>query len=314
MLISLTANPQGSCLGPLLFLAYINDISAYIPEKALNLYADDTAILAVGNDRDSLCSELQMYSHGLEDWCQHNKLVINTTKSKIMYFSPNMKLSIESLEVKLNNLPLEEVQSYKYLGFILDNQLNCRNMLNDTISKLNYTLRIFRRTRSSLTLKASIAVLKSKFLSYIDYICLFTYLLSKNDYKKIQTMQNCAIRCTFQLSKRTNVDSYHCKIKTLHVDNRRYLLLMIYMYKLTLDPDFCPNPGHSFNTRTSAKLNFNLARPVHSKFNKSHCYVGRKLWNDLSADDQNLPDVDSFKRRLKRRLLETELALYGLPG
>lgn len=205
------------------------------------------------------------------------------------------------------------VTSYKYLGYIIDDQLNCKQMLNDTLSKLNYVLKIFRRTCSSLTLKASIAVLKSKFLSYIDYISLFAYLLTKKDFKRLQTIQNSALRCVFGLSRCTNVDGLHCKIRSLHVENRRYMLLMLHMYRQTLTPNFCPAVAHSFNTRYSGKLNFHLERPVNSKFSKSHCYIGKKLWNDLPVENQNLSDIESFKRRLKQRLLESELALYGTP-
>lgn len=94
-------------------------------------------------------------------------------------------------------------------------------------------------------------------------------LASKKDYKKLQTIQNCALRCVFKLPKRSNVDSYHCKIRTLHVDNRRYLLLMMYMYRLTLARDFCPASSQALHTRSSVKLNFHLIRPKNSEFEKS---------------------------------------------
>lgn len=222
----------------------------------------------------------------------------------------HVRSASENLTVKLDGEPLDMVSHYKYLGYYIDDQLNCRKMLEDSLAKLNYILKTFGRTRPSLTLKASIAVFKSKFLSYIDYISLFKYMLSNNDFRKLQTIQNRALRCVFCLPKCSNVDNLHCRIRTLHVENRRYLLLMVYMFKLTLAPDFCPASNESLSTRSSGKLNFHLIRPWSNKFHKSHCYIGKKLWNELSSEDQNMSDVDSFKRRIKLRLFASEKALY----
>lgn len=61
--------PQGSCLGPLLFLVYINNITNYLPEDSLHLYADDTAVIATGHDRAILCAKLQSYTDKLKIWC-----------------------------------------------------------------------------------------------------------------------------------------------------------------------------------------------------------------------------------------------------
>lgn len=88
---------------------------------------------------------------------------------------------------------------------------------------------------------------------------------------------------------------------------------MMYMYKLTLAPDFCPATSQALSKRSSEKLNFHLVRPINSKFQKSHCYIGKKLWNELTASEQNAPDIDTFKRLLKARLLDSEMALYRLP-
>lgn len=79
--------PQGSCLGPLLFLVYINDI-AELPAESPNLYADDTAILAVADNIHSLNQKLQLLASDLSRWCLHEKLNINIGKSKTMHFAP----------------------------------------------------------------------------------------------------------------------------------------------------------------------------------------------------------------------------------
>lgn len=71
---------QGSCLGPLLFLAYINDIVDFIPKTELNLYEDNTAIIALENDMETLARTLQRFAAGIEKWSTQNKLNINIKK------------------------------------------------------------------------------------------------------------------------------------------------------------------------------------------------------------------------------------------
>lgn len=306
--------PQGSCLGPLLFLVYINDIAEYLPTESLNLYADDTAILAVADDIHSLNCKLQSLASDLSKWCLHNKLNINIGKSKTMHFAPSIQRSnssCNSLSISINNAHIEQVHHYKYLGFIIDDQLNCRKLVSNTVSKLNNILFTFRKIRPSLSLKASIAVLKAKFISYIDYISMFSYLLSKSDFKKLQVLQNHCIRITFCLPKRSNVEELHCKLKLLHLENRRYLFLMKYMFHQANHLISESRPALTgINTRSSLKRNFSIVRPLNNRYMKSHLHQGRLLWNALPLEMQRLPDINWFKRSLKQGLLEVEKALY----
>lgn len=136
-----------------------------------------------------------------------------------MHFKLNISNQTPLCPIYLAGFPLEVVSSYKYLGFIIDDRLNFKSMLSDTVSKLNNILYIFRKVCPALSLKASIAILKSKFISYIDYIWLFSYLLSKKDLKKLQVLQNSCIRCVYKLPRHANVDNHHCILKMLHVEN-----------------------------------------------------------------------------------------------
>lgn len=88
--------PQGSCLGPLLFLTYINDLTAYIPEEALYLYADDTAVVASSPSLVELNDKLQAFADGLQQWCLQGRLNINVGKSKVMLFGAQKTDSLQT--------------------------------------------------------------------------------------------------------------------------------------------------------------------------------------------------------------------------
>jgi len=81
--------PQGSILGPLLFLLYINDLPIHINEAKLVLYADDTNILVTGKNEEELCTRLFVVTKQLDGWLYKNGLLVNTIKTLAMSFHYN---------------------------------------------------------------------------------------------------------------------------------------------------------------------------------------------------------------------------------
>ncbi len=112
--------PQGSCLGPLLFFIYTNDLN-YLLENEVNpvLFADDTSIAYCCEDPAVLGVKLNCWLYKILDWCNYNKLALNNKKSKWMYFT-RRKDAIPSLYI--NGSEIERVNSFKYLGFQLDSK------------------------------------------------------------------------------------------------------------------------------------------------------------------------------------------------
>ena len=80
--------PQGSVLGPLLFLAYINDVELTISNTTPYMYADDLALHTTGKDLDRICMLLQTDTSAVGDWCQLNELTVNMDKTKVMWYYP----------------------------------------------------------------------------------------------------------------------------------------------------------------------------------------------------------------------------------
>ena len=121
--------PQGSVLGPLLFLIYINDMSQIFPDAKVYQYADDTVISISTDTQIKAMERMGQDLKSLETWCNMNKLTINTKKTKIMYFCTTNKtkqLTPNHNNYLYGNL-LQIVDSYKYLGVILDTNLNFKD-------------------------------------------------------------------------------------------------------------------------------------------------------------------------------------------
>ena len=88
--------PQGSILGPLLFLLFINDLPLSLQSKStyIDLYADDITIYYIGQDKDELEKQLQSSLDNLKMWCKENGMVLNTEKTKVMLIMSRQRRTI----------------------------------------------------------------------------------------------------------------------------------------------------------------------------------------------------------------------------
>ena len=117
--------PQGSTLGPLLFLLYVNDLPN-LTQTIPRLFLDNTCLTVHHLNLSNLQSELNLELIRLSEWCKFNKLTINPSKSQLLVISPRMNELVTDFDVLLNGITVPLSFSVKYLGVALDSQVNFR--------------------------------------------------------------------------------------------------------------------------------------------------------------------------------------------
>ena len=149
---------QGSILGPLLFIIFINDLSDYIKHASVTMYADDTLLYVSHESKEKIENDLNQDMQNLLSYFRKNELVINFKKGKTytMLFGTTKRLKTAGeIDVLYNNQRINFAETYKYLGNIVDHHLNFSENLEKSYKKASSRLRLLERMRSYLTSKAA---------------------------------------------------------------------------------------------------------------------------------------------------------------
>ena len=159
--------PQGSILGPLLFIIYIDSLLS-ISENIIS-YADDTAVICTGSTWEQVSADSTYLLNKIYSWMYSNKLALNILKTKYIAFANKSMLIPNNLQININSLTLERTFSIKYLGIIIDENLNWKIHINSTVKKLKYLLFVFARLRYILHKTQLISIYHALFHSIATY-------------------------------------------------------------------------------------------------------------------------------------------------
>jgi len=164
---------QGSVLGPLFFLLFINDLAYLLQGLSSKLFADDTTIYSSGPDLDSVVKDFQARIKPLSTWCSLNRLDINWSKTFVMFVTKE-RVSLPS-SVDLNGVSVSVVTEFKLLGVTLDNKLNFDKHISIVCRQINSKL--FSGVFSIWTHLSSFNSLKHLFFLILTIVCPFLYTL-----------------------------------------------------------------------------------------------------------------------------------------
>lgn len=159
--------PQGSVLGPKLFILYINDIFTISKMSKFMLFADGTNVFYSGNNYKNLIKMVNEELSIIKRWMDSNTFSINLNKTKVIIFGNQVKPSDES--VNIDGTQIESVQEYKFLGIIIDSKLTWKPHIRHTKTKIAKSLSIINSVKSLLDSNTLRILYCSLVLPYFSY-------------------------------------------------------------------------------------------------------------------------------------------------
>jgi hypothetical protein len=158
--------PQGSSLGPLLFLLYINDFYLCLSETSCGHFADDTFIIYNSKKSKTIETVINTELKAVIKWLRLNKLSLNASKTELIFFHSNRhKLDYDNIYIKFNGLRLIPVDFIKYLGMFIDKYLNWNKHIQELSTKLSRANGILSKLRYNASLDTCLQVYYALFFS-----------------------------------------------------------------------------------------------------------------------------------------------------
>ena len=314
--------PQGSILGPLLFLLYINDMPQSV-KCDLFLYADDSCLVFQHKNVKEIEKQLNEDFANLCDWFVENKLSIHfgEDKTKSILFATKMKVKkVDKLDITYKNIKIKQHSKVSYLGCILDETLNGESMALHVINKINSKIKFLYRKNNLLSPALRRLLCNALIQPHFDYAVSAWYPnLNKALKNKLQTAQNKCIRFCLLLGNRKHIGlSEFEKINWLNINDRFEQCLAVSAFKffnnkcpLYMSEIFVPTNSDRASTRNSYKK---LTQPFRKTMQGqgSISYIGPSVWNKLPENIKRSDSMNSFKHNVKKHYLKELTKQYNL--
>jgi hypothetical protein len=260
--------PQGSSLGPLLFILFINDIPLVNTESTSYIYVDDTTLTNSGPSTNSVRTQLQTGADNLTTWASENRMAIHPDKTKVMLIGTQKRLSniSEPLNISICGTTISQSSCEKFLGVHMDETLSWNKHISTFVKKYNTKLELVKRAKPYLTPDLLLVLHNSSAKPTLEYCCSVWGSCSKDALDHLASAQKRAARIILNADFTTPSLSLFKQLNIIPIDDtiRQHILLKTFNCLHEISPP-CFNmllekPKQHYSTRTLQNNNLCLPK------------------------------------------------------
>ena len=294
--------PQGSILGPLLFLIYINDIVRNI-NSSIRLFADDTSLYIIVENPIQAATLLNSDLSQIYTWASNWLVTFNPSKTESLLFSRKLFKPLHPT-LYMNQQDIITVESHKHLGLTFTNDLSWHEHLNNIKTKAWHRINVMRKLKFQLSRKSLQIIYFSFIRPLLEYADVVWDNCTQYEANELEKIQHEAARIVSGATKLVSIDK-------LLKEKKGYSLLpkekhkQILFYKMTngLCPDYLsslvpPTVGNSTAYRLRNASDYKYIRSNTQLYYNSFLPSVVRDWNELPHTTRNAPSISSFKRSL----------------
>lgn len=289
--------PQGSVLGCVLFLIYINELPNLIDTTCV-LFADDISLLFKFNKNDNHDDKINETMCIIQNWMENQNLTINPNKTKLIQFYPYQRQPL-NLHIKMDNIPIEEVHNCVLLGLNIDSQLNWKEHISATKTKLSRFLYALRTLKNNTDLTTAI----SAYYAYAEAWLRYGVILWGNstDAHDLFVMQKKCIRILSTIPYRSSCKPYFIKLNILTLPSIYILEMATFVRK---HPDFFTVKTKYLKYNLRSKNELALPTTTMEMYYKSPYCTAIKIYNKVPESLKSEPKLHTFIKKLKDCLIK----------
>ena len=308
--------PQGSLLGPLLFLSYINDLPAGLLSN-VKLFADDTALFSTVYSPSKTANELEHDLALINDWALQWKMLFNpdlTKPAKEVVFSKKIKKNNHP-PILFNNTPIKNCSSEKHLGLTLDEKLDFKLHIQEKINKAMRGVGTIRKLSFFLPRFSLVTIYKSFVRPHLDYgDVIYDQPNNQSISDRIESVQyNSALAITGAIRGTSRVKLYN-ELGLESLRDRRWARRLCYFYKIF----HSQSPTYLFDHLPSLTISqrypncFNNFSCRTNSFKNSFFPYTINEWNSLDSQIRNCNSYSVFRNSLLKLIKPQENSIYNI--
>ena len=300
--------PQGSILGPLLFILFINDLPLHVSNDKVDcdLFADDASLHAAGKSVADISHSLQGSLTQVSQWCASNHMLLHPKKTKSMLITTRQKHQLRPapLQLRLDDNPIQQVSEKPFLGVCVDDQLKWESHIDTlckTIARNTYLLSKLKHITDTHSRKLFfLAHIKS----HVDYASTIWDGCSAVHMNRLNSLYKRAVRMI--LPEPIPTTERMIKLNILNIHQQLSFNKCVFVHKIVFGkaPPYLSSVFNLVNLRSGTSRNKNLPLPLPrlDLFKSSLSFAGAVLWNSLPPYIKCITFPPTFKRCLRQYL------------